>query len=217
MADTVLTAQNDTEAGEDKSQDAPAPETAATDDKPAAKEPGTDESKDQAADKQDADGDKGDDKEPDGAPEEYEPFTLPDGVEVDEAAAEQFKELARDLNLTQEQAQKLVDLQASRVQAQAEAWDKQLSDWADGARADKEFGGDKFDENIAVAKKALDKFGTPELRETLDAGYGNHPEVIRLLYRVGKAISDDGFVAGGTSGQADKLAKLYPSMQKTSD
>src|SRR5687767_12536146 len=93
-----------------------------------------------------ASGDTGAGKEEEpktGAPEKYEDFTLPEGIELDQAAMEGFLPVAKELNLTQEQAQKLVDLQTAYVKnaadAQAKAWDKQLTEWADAARADKEF------------------------------------------------------------------------------
>jgi hypothetical protein len=53
-----------------------------------------------------------------------------------------------------------------------------------------------------VAKKALDAFGTTELRSLLnESGLGNHPEVIRFMFRAGKAISEDSMVTG-TKGEA---------------
>jgi hypothetical protein len=65
------------------------------------------------------------------------------------------------------------------------------------SKGDKEFGGDKLSENLGVAKKALDAFGTAELRSLLNqSGLGDHPEVIRFMYRAGKAISEDRFVGG---------------------
>jgi hypothetical protein len=70
------------------------------------------------------------------------------------------------------------------------------------SKTDQEFGGEKLSENLSVAKKALDAFGTPELRKLLDdSGLGNHPEVIRMMYRAGKAISEDRFVGGSPGGQ----------------
>jgi len=64
-----------------------------------------------------------------------------------------------------------------------------------------------------VAKKALDSFGTPELRTLLnESGIGNHPELIRFMVRAGKAISSDTFVAGerGAAGaRRDLASNLY--------
>lgn len=65
---------------------------------------------------------------PPGAPEKYA-FTAPEGQELDTSALAQFEPVARELNLTQEQAQKLVDVYpkvlAGVQQQQAESWQKQ--------------------------------------------------------------------------------------------
>lgn len=129
------------------------------------------------------------------APEKYEPFALPEGMKLDEAASTEFTTLAKELDLTQEQAQKAVTLQTAIMQRyqkeQTEAYAKQISDWGDSAKTDKEYGGDKFDASITSARLALSKFGSPELRQLLEGGIGNHPEVIRFMVRVGQAMGED--------------------------
>jgi len=83
---------------------------------------------------------------------------------------------------------------ASRQESQIKAIRNQ---WVEASTTDKEFGGEKLTENLSVAKKALDAFGSPELRTLLnESGLGNHPEIIRILYRAGKAISEDQMVSG---------------------
>ena len=160
---------------------------------------------------------------PQGAPEKYE-FKAPEGKEFDAEIIGNFSEIAKELNLTQDAAQKLVESMgpkiAERQLAQVEAI---RNEWAQQSQVDKEFGGDKLNENMAVAKKALDSFGTPELRTLLvQSGLGNNPEVIRFMYRAGKAISEDTFVgsspgAGGKpTGPQDfnaKAAALYSNQQ----
>jgi hypothetical protein len=150
------------------------------------------------------------------APEEYADFNLPEGYTLEGEVGTQFKSLAKELGLNQEQAQKLVDLDVKRSTAQMEAVHKASSEWLAAAQVDKEYGGDAFAENAAIAKKAIDTFGTQALKDLMQqAGLGNHPEMIRTFYRIGKAISEDRFVGGGngdksggtdlTSRAADKL------------
>jgi hypothetical protein len=143
---------------------------------------------------------------------------MPEGVEVDAAALSEVTPIFKELGLTQEQAQKLVDFQAKQVQAgsasQVEAYNQLMSDWQDQARNDKEFGGDRFDENISVARTALEKFGTPELKQVMEEyGIGNHPEVIRFMVKVGQLTAED--VPGGTtaalSKAQDRVSLLYPN------
>lgn len=159
---------------------------------------------------------------PQGAPEEYADFQLPEGVQLDAELTSDLKAVAKELNLTQEQAQKLADLAADKTQGigarQMEAIQAAQAQWTADAKADKEFGGENLAENLAVATKALDQFGTPELRTLLnESGLGNHPEIIRAFYRAGKAISEDRFIPSGNGGRAggarDAAKSLYPNQQ----
>lgn len=162
--------------------------------------------------------DKPDDKEqkPEGAPEKYE-FKPAEGQELDTAALEQFEPIARELNLTNEQAQKMVDLYGTKImpmvqKQQAEAWQKTTEQWAADVKADKEIGGDKLTANLSAAQRALEQFGDPELKEYLDStGLGNHPALVKAFIKVGKAMSEDKVVTGGhESGGSDLISAFYP-------
>ncbi|EFM18640.1 peptidase [Pantoea sp. aB] len=160
------------------------------------------------------DANKDGDKKPEGAPEAYE-FKAPEGAELDKDAVAQFEPIARELNLSQEQAQKLVDLYGSKVmpqlmKQQADTWQKQVADWGTAAKDDAEIGGDKFDGNLTRAKQAMDKFATPQLREFLETtGMGNHPELIRVFVKVGAAMSEDSLVTSNEKGQRSAADVLY--------
>ncbi|CAA2938259.1 MULTISPECIES: peptidase [Enterobacter] len=197
--------------------DAPAP--AADPAKPEGDKPQPGTEADKPQEDKPADGekpaDKDDDKEQkqEGAPEKYE-FTAGEGVELDTEALKDFEPVARDLNLTNEQAQKLVDaypkILAGVQQRQAEAWQKQTEGWAETVKADKEIGGDKLTANLSAAQRALDQFGTPDLKEYLNAtGLGNHPELVKTFVKIGKAMSEDGMVTGKESGQRSAAEVLY--------
>lgn len=157
-----------------------------------------------------------------GAPEQYE-FQAPEGKKFDSEIIGNFSDVAKELNLSQKAAQKLVETMgpkiAERQLAQVEAI---RSEWTQASQVDKEFGGDNLNANLAIAKKALDSFGTPQLRSLLqESGLGNNPEVIRFMYRAGKSISEDTFVpssagAGKKSSPSDfnsKAAQLYQNQQ----
>jgi len=130
-------------------------------------------------------------------PESYE-FATPEGVEILEGAKEAYAEVAKELGLTQEQAQAAFSkLAAKGVENQRAQLETVNRTWVAQSTADPEFGGEKLQENLAVSKKALDTFGTKELRDLLnESGLGNHPEVIRFMYRAGKAISEDTVIVG---------------------
>lgn len=166
------------------------------------------------ADKQDGEKpEEKDEQKPEGAPEKYE-FQAGEGVELDAEALKDFEPVARELNLTNEQAQKLVDaypkILAGVQQRKTEAWQAQTEQWAADVKADKEVGGDKLTANLSAAQRALDQFGTPELREYLDGtGLGNHPELVKAFIKVGKAMSEDGVITGKESGQRSAAEVLY--------
>lgn len=152
-------------------------------------------------------------------PEKYE-FKAPEGVTLDSEVLGEFEGIAKELKLSQEDAQKVADLGAKLSQkfatAQAQAMKDASSAWVAAVTADKEIGGEKLTENLASAQKALQAFGSPELRQLLDESrLGNHPEVIRLMAKVGKAISEDRMVTGGAGPSRDGAKSaadvLYPS------
>lgn len=161
------------------------------------------------------------DAEAKGAPEEYAEFKLPETFKVDDAVLGDFKALAKEANLPQEMAQKFVDMQAKLQEGNAQAFTNTLhehvaktaKEWETAAKSDAEFGGVDYAKNVAVAKQALDAFGTPELKNLLrESRLGSHPEVIRLLFKAGKAISQDGFVPGRAGSAAkDTASALYGS------
>ncbi|HCJ7329979.1 TPA: peptidase [Enterobacter hormaechei subsp. xiangfangensis] len=169
-----------------------------------------------------ADGDKPADKpdqkeqKQEGAPEKYE-FKPAEGQELDTAALEQFEPIARELNLNNEQAQKMVDLYGTKIlpmvqKQQAESWQKTTEQWAADVKADKEIGGDKLTANLSAAQRALEQFGDQELKEYLDTtGLGNHPALVKAFIKVGKAMSEDKVVTGGhESGGSDLISAFYP-------
>lgn len=165
---------------------------------------------------QKAEGEKKDDK-PAGAPEVYADFTAPEGVELDKDLLAEFTPLAKELNLTQENAQKFVDLAAKIVTKQFAAMEAQHLQWAEDAKADTEIGGDKLAANLALGKKVIDYAGGAALRTVLnDTGLGNHPALIKAFAKLGNLISDDTIERGksGAADSGDPLAKLYPSMAK---
>lgn len=135
-----------------------------------------------------------------GAPEKYE-FKPTDKVSFDDTVIGAFSKVAKDLNLTQANAQKILDEVSPVIVAQQQALTaKAKTEWISAVHADKEFGGDNLTSNLAIAKRALDTFGTPELNKLLDVtGLGNNPEIIRAFYRAGKAIAEDKVVTSGNA------------------
>lgn len=143
-------------------------------------------------------------------PEDYDDFQLPEGVEMDHELHGRFKDVAKTMKLSQAQAQSLVDLYADHA-AQTQhrfnqGQDAQIADWQKQTKADREIGGNKFDSALALAQKAVERFGGDPLAHALvETGAASHPEVLRCFYRIGKSMSEDGFVAPG----AKRTKKSY--------
>lgn len=148
-------------------------------------------------------------------PETYE-LKMPEGVDLDKQAADEFTAIAKELKLSQADAQRIADVAAKMQQKQAETHAEMVKGWAEGCKTDKEFGGDNLQQNLSVARKAIDTFGSPELKALLNrTGMGNHPEVVRFAFKAGKAISEDGFVQSGSrtpTPDATLEKRLYPNM-----
>lgn len=159
-----------------------------------------------------ADAKPGEAKPAEGAPEKYE-FKAPEGQTYDSQLLEAFEAGVRKANLPQAAAQELLDQMAPKMaERQAEQVTAIREGWLTASKADKEFGGDQLEANLAVAKKALDTFGSPELSKLLaSTGLGNHPELIRMMFKAGKALSEDSFVAGSapTQSRPNAAAVLY--------
>lgn len=136
---------------------------------------------------------------------------------MDDAGLAAFAEFAKGQNLTQEAAQSmlttLAPAMAKRAQDQVAAIHAQ---WLADTKADKELGGDKLDENLAVAKKARDAFATEGFRDFLEqTKLGDHPEMARFMYRVGKAMSEDSLVTTGGGSKTPETSaaqRMYPNM-----
>lgn len=175
-----------------------------------------------------------DDAEVEGTPDSYTfdaPEEMPEGVVLDEGALERYSEAAKEVGLTQDQFQKLVEFSLQQthesvIQAN-EAWEGRVNSWREAARTDPEFGGTNYDANVRVALKAVEQFGDAEFSKLIQSpsaenpeglAIGNHPALLRFLARIGKAVGDPNFVSGNEARQEmtdkDRLARLYPSMVK---
>ena len=151
-------------------------------------------------------------------PVAYEPFALPPGVEVDTAALEQAQSLFAEARLSQPQAQKLVDLYAGKmselVQRQRVAAESRQMAWIAEVKNDPDLGGRRFEQARAAAQRALGRFGTPQLRRSLDElGVSNSPQLFRFFVRVGQAVSEDRYAGRGLDASERSAAEtLYPDI-----
>lgn len=161
-------------------------------------------------------------------PDKYE-FKVPEGY-YDPTVTDRVSVVAKDLKLPTEAAQRLLDVAAAEVSAYqasvAVTVEKTIADWEAAARADKDFGGVSFDKNVELAKSVLVKFGNDELIKGLtETGYGSHPEMVRFMVKIGRAMKEDDFVdsksvqSGGKSSDFTDVASRmfdHPTSQPKS-
>ncbi len=201
---------SDKDASDDKKGDKGDKDGKAKDgDKEPAKEPAKDADDGK---KGDDDGKKADgksDAKPDGAPEEYAAFVMPEGVEVNKEGLEAFLPIAKELDLSQDQAQKLVGIQTKMLIAAEEKsqtdWASTKAEWRESAENDKEFGGEKLEESLVLIRDAMKEWGSPELEKLMKAtGFGDHPAILRHFYHLGQMKQEDGFSRGGDAGSGER-------------
>lgn len=147
-----------------------------------------------------------------GAPEEGYKFEPVEGspVQISDDMLDAFGKVAKELNLSQESAQKVVSAMAP---AMMQRYQGLRTEWGAATQADPEFGGANFRANLKGIQKAYRDTTTPELRAILQqSGLDSHPEVVRHFYRLSKERAEGRFItsgnaSGGGSGPTDDFYK----------
>ncbi len=152
------------------------------------------------------------------APESYSDFDLPDGIEMNKSYMDKVGPIFKELNLSQDQAQKLISAHVSHVQEGEAGRTEQVvqlhKDWLNEAKADKDIGGDNFDKSLKAANAAVNQFGSQDFKHLLRVtGLGNNKEIIRVFSKIGGLLKED--VPGdnkvtATSQKVDVLTAMYP-------
>jgi len=145
-------------------------------------------------------------------PEKYD-LKLSEGSLLSADMLEKVSQYSKELKLTNEQAQTVL---AEREEAVASYVEERNQRWANEAKGDKEIGGEKLTESVEMSKRVVERFG-PEIKAELYAtGFGNSPNVIRFLTRIGKAMSDDQLVIRGAQGieKPPIEERFYPNSKK---
>src|SRR5712664_1558818 len=177
-------------------------------DKPqeAPKEPKADEPK------LDADGKPIVEPKPEGAPEKYADFKVPDGFKFDPTALTEAQATFKELGLTQEAAQKLIDTYSKvgpeATEAPYKAWANTQKEWLSDI-SDRV--GSKAETVRTDISKAIDSALPPSLarsfRSALDlTGAGSNPDVVEALSIMFKPFVEGGSLKpGGISPEANKV------------
>lgn len=144
---------------------------------------------------------KAESKDAQGAPEKYD-LKLPEKSALDASAIERIAAYAKEQGLTNEEAQGLLEIESEAVsryaQAQAEQVKSKVEGWKADVRKDKEIGGEAFEKNVELAKRVVERFASEDFKKALnETGLGNHPELVRVFFKIGLAMADDSLVQSG--------------------
>lgn len=167
-------------------------------------------------------------------PEAYD-FAMPDGMDLDQGLADKATPIFKELGLTNDQASKLVGLYAAhmkeasegstdtaeqwRAQRNAEEAQERSATWLESVKADKEIGGANFEPVKNRVIEAIGAVGTPEMKEAFNTfGWGNHPELVRLVARLIDYTPEDRGERPGSGGSAKSTAAVlfdHPTSRQT--
>lgn len=175
-----------------------------------------DKSDDESGDDDDKSGDddKDGDGDKDGDKGDYS-LNKPENSRLSDADMERIASYAKDQGLSKEAAEKLVDNESKARDSYYESLQSEhkemVKQWVEDVKSDKELGGEKFAESAELAKSVVARFGTDEFRKNLnESGYGNHPEVVRIFARIGRAMAPDTIVKeNNPSGGARSLEEVF--------
>lgn len=135
---------------------------------------------------------------PKGAPDAYSDFTVPEGFTLDPEVAKRAGGLFKELNLSQEGAQKLIDLYAAETKAAFEAPFKAYQDmrkeWQNSVTSDREMGHRLPEIKTAVTQMLNTHLGpvlAGQFREAMDlTGVGDHPAFVRAFDIISQLLTE---------------------------
>ena len=133
-------------------------------------------------------------------PESYE-FKIAEGIEMTDAMKDEFTAIAREIKLTQEQADKLIDLHSKRVLDMVSQVEAQHQQWMNETHR---LGYDSK-QGTADAKLALDTFGGGEaINVLMESGVIYHPAVFKMFKEIGSLLQEDTAPQGQSTNPAPK-------------
>lgn len=172
-----------------------------------------------------------------GVPEKYE-FKAPEGQQLDAKAIEAITPLFKELGLTNDQAQKLVDFDTKRQSEAENNANRQYEDtrlgWRNEVIKDRDLGDGKAGlkseakANIDRAMQAIgDSKAIDAFKEAMDlTGAGDNPAVLRVMNTLGKLLSEGTAVRGAGPAATGQIAPgagpksaasaLYPNLASSS-
>ena len=133
-----------------------------------------------------------------GRPETHENYDM---GEYAPETTEDFRQLAHQIGLNNDQANVLFDAYVNAMAGQQEQEQSAFEQFeVENTQAlQKEWGG-SFDKNVELARRAFMNFATPEAVEIMEqTGLGNHPEILKVFSRIGELLQEDSVLPGSST------------------
>jgi len=131
-----------------------------------------------------------------GRPAEATGYEINVPTELDAYFAEdslnEFKSVAHNIGLNQEQVNALIEYQSGAIQGELQNEPEQLAaQKIETEDALKQEWGAEYSRNLHAAQRALQVYGDDEIVELMQTSAGNHPAVVKMFARLGKEITED--------------------------
>ena len=142
--------------------------------------------------------------------------TIPEGTELDEAITKEYSEIARSMNLTNEQANQVAAFGIKYAQQVADTvraqQNEQVAKWGEAAKAEMGANLNTIMSTAGAGIEAVEK-AVPGIRQALnETGAGNRIEVIRAFEMLGKLVqADPGKLVDVSASEPQKPASWYPN------
>lgn len=148
------------------------------------------------------------------APEHYV-LKNANGEDVEPQELEMMSRMFKDVNLSQEQAQKLYSAyekeQGSFIEQSQKEFNKMRDDWFNQTISDPQIGGQNIGQTKLCIKRVMQQCGNKELSEFLNkTGLGFNPAMVRFMTKVGELLGNDNhFVQGQAPVVVNPLKARY--------
>lgn len=156
-----------------------------------------------------------------GSPEtfDYSEIKLPDGIELDKEMVGKFDGIAKELNLSNKSANKLMNLAVELTGKQTvkvtdlatELQKEEAKSYLQLLNTDKElnaYSKEEYDQYVSTADLGIKSFATEGLKKLIkDKGLTHHPELIKTFHKIGKLCKDDK-IPGGNPPSTERPADI---------
>ena len=118
-------------------------------------------------------------------PETHKPYFA-------ETSVNEFKNVAHQIGLNNEQVKALIDYQINEVNNASEMQQSQISvNRQEVEQSLKQEWGFDYDKNLRAAQRAIDVYGDKDLTELLNGPTGNDPAIVKLFARLGGEVTEE--------------------------